>query len=317
MVLKPSEFTPFDSFILAEILHEAGVPAGVFNLINGDGAGVGAPLTSHPDIDLTSFTGSTRAGKMIYESGAETMKRLSLELGGKSPNIILEDADLQAAISHGIQALMLNSGQNCSSPSRMLVPASKLDEVEAIVRQVVDAIVVGDPLNPETTMGPVANKPHYNRVREYIETGIKEGAKLVCGGPELPDGVDKGCFIKPTVFSQVDNKMTIAQEEIFGPVLCIISYADEDEAIRIAHDTIYGLAAYIYGSDHQRMRKLARRLRAGNVHINGAMQDMKAPFGGYKMSGLGRELGKHGFEEFLETKAVLNDDPSKAEVVAF
>ena len=317
MVLKPSEFTPFDSHLLAEILHEAGVPAGVFNLVVGDGPGVGAPLTSHPTVDLASFTGSTRAGQMIYEGGAKTMKRLSLELGGKSPNIILEDADLQAAVTHGIQALMLNSGQNCSSPSRMLVPASKLGEVEEIAREVVAAIVVGDPLSPETTMGPVANKPHFNRVRGYIDSGGKEGAKLVCGGPELPKGIDRGCFVKPTIFSSVDNNMKIAQEEIFGPVLCMIPYADEEEAIRIAHDTIYGLAAYVFGGDQERLRKLARRLRAGNVHINGAMQDIKAPFGGYKMSGIGRELGIHGFEEFLEIKAVLNDQPSKADVAAF
>jgi acyl-CoA reductase-like NAD-dependent aldehyde dehydrogenase len=317
MVLKPSEFTPFDAHILAEILHDAGVPAGVFNLVVGDGPSVGAKLTSHPEIDLASFTGSTRAGQMIYESGAKTMKRLSLELGGKSPNIILEDADLQAAITHGIQALMLNSGQNCSSPSRMLVPASKIGEIEEIAREIAGAIVVGDPLDPATTMGPVANKPHFNRVRGYIESGSKGGAKLVCGGPELPPGIDRGCFVKPTVFSRVDNNMTIAQEEIFGPVLCIIPYKDEDEAIRIAHDTIYGLAAYVFGSDMDRLRKLARRLRAGNVHINGAMQDIRAPFGGYKMSGLGRELGVHGFEEFLEIKAVLNDQPSKADVAAF
>ena len=208
---------------------------------------------------------------------------------------------------------MLNSGQNCSAPSRMLVPASRLAEAEEIAVQFVGALVIGDPMDPNTTTGPVANLPHFNKVRSMIETGIQEGAKLVCGGPELPEGIECGCYIKPTVFSNVDNKMTIAQEEIFGPVLCMIPYDDEEEAIRIAHDTPYGLAAYIHGGDMRRTRKLARRLRAGNVHINGAMQELKAPFGGYKMSGIGRELGKHGFEEYLEVKALLNDRPERAE----
>ncbi len=311
MVLKPSELAPFDSHILAEVLHDAGVPAGVFNLVNGDGPGVGAPLTSHPDVQLSSFTGSTRAGKMIYQSGAETMKRLALELGGKSPNIILEDADFQQAIVQGLKAVMTNSGQNCSAPTRMLVPEARLAEAEEIAKQFVDALVIGDPMDPETMIGPVANHAQYNRVRHMIQTGIQEGAKLVCGGPELPEGIECGCFIKPTVFT-TDNNMSIAREEIFGPVVCIIPFGDEEEAVRIANDTEYGLAAYIHGGDFERTRKLARRLKAGNVYINGAMQDMTAPYGGYKMSGLGREYGQYGFEEFLELKAVVNDAPDRA-----
>jgi aldehyde dehydrogenase (NAD+) len=307
MVLKPSEVAPFDAYILAEVLDEAGVPAGVFNLVNGDGPGVGSPLTSHPDVDMVSFTGSTRAGQMITKASAETIKKLSLELGGKSANIILEDADFEAAVSEGVQTMMRNSGQSCNAPSRMLVPAARLGEVEDIARRAAESIVVGDPRDPGTMMGPVASKAHWEKVQGMIEAGIKEGAKLVCGGPGRPEGLSKGCYVKPTVFSEVNNEMFIAREEIFGPVLVIIPYADEEDAVRIANDTPYGLSGYVSGGDLERARKVARRLRTGNVHLNGAMPDPKAPFGGYKQSGVGREWGEHGFQEFLEVKAVMGD----------
>ena len=309
MVLKPSEVAPFDAHVLAEILDEAGVPPGVFNLVDGDGPGVGAPLTAHPEVDFVSFTGSTRAGQLISKAAADTIKKLALELGGKSANIILDDADFEAAISEGVQTMMRNSGQSCNAPSRMLVPAARLGEVEEIARRTADAIVVGDPLDPATTMGPLASRAHFDKVQGMIETGLAEGAKLVCGGPGRPPGLDRGCYTRPTVFSQVDNQMTIAREEIFGPVLCIIPYGDEEEAVRIANDSPYGLSGYVTGGDLERVRKVARRLRTGNVHRNGAMPDPLAPFGGYKQSGVGREWGQHGFEEFLEVKAVMGDNP--------
>ncbi|MCB1677182.1 MAG: aldehyde dehydrogenase family protein [Halioglobus sp.] len=309
MVLKPSEVAPFDAHVLAEILDEAGVPPGVFNLVDGDGPGVGAPLTAHPEVDFVSFTGSTRAGQLISKAAADTIKKLALELGGKSANIILDDADFEAAISEGVQTMMRNSGQSCNAPSRMLVPAARLGEVEEIARRTADAIVVGDPLDPATTMGPLASRAHFDKVQGMIETGLAEGAKLVCGGPGRPPGLDRGCYTRPTVFSQVDNQMTIAREEIFGPVLCIIPYGDEEEAVRIANDSPYGLSGYVTGGDLERVRKVARRLRTGNVHLNGAMPDPLAPFGGYKQSGVGREWGQHGFEEFLEVKAVMGDNP--------
>ncbi len=308
MVLKPSEIAPFDAYILTEIIHEAGVPAGVFNLVNGDGPGVGAPLTSHADVDFVSFTGSTRAGQMISKAAADTVKKVALELGGKSANIILDDADFETAITDAVQTMMRNSGQSCNAPSRLLVPAARLEEVESIAAKVAATIVVGDPLNPSTTMGPVASRAHFNKVQGMIQDGIAKGAKVICGGPGLPDGLNKGCFTKPTIFSEVDNQMTIAQEEIFGPVLCIIPYRDEDDAVRIANDSPFGLSGYVSGGDLDRARKIARRLRTGNVHINGAMPDPKAPFGGYKQSGIGREWGQHGFEEFLEVKSVMGDN---------
>lgn len=309
MVLKPSEVAPLDAHILAEVLHEAGVPAGVFNLVDGDGPGVGAPLTAHPDVDLVSFTGSTRAGQLISKAAADTIKTVALELGGKSANIILDDADFETAITDAVQTMMRNSGQSCNAPSRLLVPASRLEEVEAIASRVAASIKVGDPQDPTTVMGPVANRNHFKKVQGLIETGIGEGAKLVCGGPGLPEGLDRGCYTKPTVFSEVNNQMTIAREEIFGPVLCVIPYGDEEEAVRIANDTPYGLSGYVSGGDIKRVRNVARRLRTGNVHLNGAGPDPKAPFGGYKQSGIGREWGRHGFEEFLEVKAVMGDNP--------
>jgi acyl-CoA reductase-like NAD-dependent aldehyde dehydrogenase len=312
MVLKPSEVAPFDAHVLAEVLDEAGVPPGVFNLVDGDGPGVGAPLTAHPDVDLVSFTGSTRAGQQISRAAADTIKRVALELGGKSANIILDDADFEAAITDAVQTMMRNSGQSCNAPSRLLVPAGRLEEVEAIARRVGESITVGDPMDPATQMGPVASGPHFAKVQGLIETGISEGAKVVCGGPGRPEGLDRGYFTRPTIFSGVNNQMVIAREEIFGPVLCIIPYQDEEDAIRIANDTPYGLSGYVTAGDIEEARKVARRLRTGNVHVNGAGPDPAAPFGGYKQSGVGREWGKHGFEEFLEVKAVMGDNPAAA-----
>jgi len=305
MVLKPSELAPLSALVLAEILHEAGVPAGVFNLVNGDGEGVGAPLSAHPDVDMISFTGSTRAGKQVMKTAADTVKKVALELGGKSANILLDDADFPKAVKQGVQTLMVNSGQNCNAPSRMLVPEDRLDEVEALAAAVVARSVVGDPLADGTTMGPLANAAQFRRVQSLIEQGVAEGAKLVAGGPGRPQGIERGFFARPTIFSRVSSGMTIAREEIFGPVLSILPYKDEDDAVRIANDTPYGLSGYVSSADLGRARAVARRLRTGNVHLNGAPVDMTAPFGGYKQSGLGREWGAYGLEEFLETKAII------------
>ena len=305
MVLKPSELAPLSALVLAEILHEAGVPAGVFNLVNGDGEGVGAPLSAHPDVDMISFTGSTRAGKQVMKTAADTVKKVALELGGKSANILLDDADFPKAVKQGVQTLMVNSGQNCNAPSRMLVPEDRLDEVEALAAAVVARSVVGDPLADGTTMGPLANAAQFRRVQSLIEQGVAEGAKLVAGGPGRPQSIERGFFARPTIFSRVSSGMTIAREEIFGPVLSILPYKDEDDAVRIANDTPYGLSGYVSSADLGRARAVARRLRTGNVHLNGAPVDMTAPFGGYKQSGLGREWGAYGLEEFLETKAII------------
>ncbi|MEY8248257.1 MAG: aldehyde dehydrogenase family protein [Bermanella sp.] len=309
MVLKPSEMAPFDAQILTEVLHEAGVPAGVFNLVNGDGMSVGAPLTAHEDVDMISFTGSTRAGQMISKTAADTIKKLALELGGKSANIILDDADFETAITVSVQTMMLNTGQSCNAPSRLLVPASKLAEVEEIALRTVATIKVGDPMDATTTMGPLASKPHFLKVQGMIAAGIDEGAKVICGGVGLPDGLERGCFTKPTIFSDVNNQMSIAREEIFGPVLCILPYTSDEEAISIANDTPYGLSGYVTSGDIERAKKVARKIRAGNIHINGAPFDVNAPFGGYKQSGIGREWGSHGFTEFVEIKAILGDSP--------
>lgn len=305
MVLKPSELAPLSAVVLAEILDDAGVPPGVFNLVQGDGEGVGAPLTAHPDVDMVSFTGSTRAGKLVMKTAADTVKKVALELGGKSANILLDDADFPRAVKQGVLTLMLNSGQNCNAPSRMLVPADRLEEVEAIAAATLGKLVVGDPQDETTTMGPVANGAQFARVQQMIESGIAEGAKLVAGGPGRPDGIARGYFVRPTIFSCVTPAMTIAREEIFGPVLSIIAYQDEDDAVRIANDTPYGLSGYVSSSDLARARRVARRLRTGNVHLNGAPVDTTAPFGGYKQSGLGREWGAWGIEEYLETKAII------------
>ncbi len=313
MVLKPSEVAPFSGYIWTEIMHAAGVPAGVYNMINGDGPGVGAAISSHPDVDMVSFTGSTRAGIEVAKAAAPTVKRVAQELGGKSPNIILEDADLKSAVGGGIRSVMTNSGQSCNAPTRMLVPAKKMDEVIVIAREAAEGITVGDP-NGNAKMGPVVSEVQWNKIQGLIKKGIDEGATLVTGGVGRPEGLDKGYYVKPTVFANVTNDMTIAKEEIFGPVVAILGYDTVDQAVQIGNDTEYGLAAYISGTDPAKIRAVASRLRAGQVSINGAGGDLMAPFGGYKMSGNGREWGDHGFAEFLETKAVLGyNTPQAAE----
>lgn len=305
MVLKPSEYAPFSAMLWAEILHDAGVPPGVFNLINGEGAVVGAALSSHPDIDMVSFTGSTRAGTEVARSAAATVKRVHQELGGKSPNVLLDDVDFEKVVKSSIMRLVSNSGQSCNAPTRMLVPAAKLAEVEAIAKRAADSVVVGDPESPNTAIGPLVSKIQFDRVQGYLKKGIEEGAKLVTGGPGRPEGLSKGYYVKPTVFSNVRNDMTIAREEIFGPVVSIIPYDTEEEAIRIANDTPYGLAAYVWGKDMDRVRRVSSRIRAGQITINGARADAHTPFGGFKQSGNGREWGEHGLRDFLEVKALI------------
>ncbi len=305
MVLKPSEIAPINAALFAQAVHDAGVPKGVFNLVNGDGPGVGAAIAAHPGIDMVSFTGSTRAGVQVAKAAADSVKRVAQELGGKSPNILLDDVDFEKAVSAGMQSVLLNSGQSCNAPTRMLVPADRIDEVAAIAKAVCDRAVVGDPRAEGTQLGPVISKTQWDRVQSLIQKGIDEGATLVCGGTGRPAGLDKGYYVKPTVFSNVSNDMTIAREEIFGPVLVVIAYRDEEEAVRIANDTPYGLAAYVSSADPERARRVAARVRAGSVHINGAGVDPMAPFGGYKQSGNGREWGVFGLEEFLEVKSLL------------
>ena len=305
MVLKPSEYTPLNALIVAEILDEAGVPAGVFNLVNGDGPGVGAPLSAHPGVDMMSFTGSTRAGILVAKAAAETVKRVSQELGGKSANIILDDADLVKAVGGSVQGLMINSGQSCNAGTRMFVPAAKHDEALAIAAAAANATKAGDPFAEGTNIGPVVNKSQYEKIQALIEKGIKEGATLAAGGLGRPEGVNKGYFVRPTVFGNVTNDMTIAREEIFGPVLSILPYKSEAEAIEMANDTVYGLSGYVQSGSIDHARAVAKQLRTGNVHLNLAGPDLKAPFGGYKQSGNGREWGEFGFHDFLEVKAVL------------
>ncbi|GAA2131767.1 aldehyde dehydrogenase family protein [Actinomadura napierensis] len=304
MVLKPSEVAPLNAVLFAEILDEAGVPAGVFNLVNGDGLGVGAPLSAHPDVDMVSFTGSTRAGIEVARAAAPTVKRVAQELGGKSANIVLDDADLRAVITRDVGNMCTNSGQSCNAPSRMLVPAARMEEAAAIAADAARDIVVGDPREETTRIGPVVSATQYGRIQQLIEKGIGEGAKVQVGGPGKPEGLETGYYVRPTVFSHVTNEMTIAREEIFGPVLVLIGYEDDDDAVSIANDTLYGLSGYISGGD-DRAKAVARRLRTGNVHLNGAGPDFNAPFGGYRQSGNGREWGVLGFEEFLETKAIM------------
>ena len=311
MVLKPSEIAPFSAYIWAEILHAAGVPAGVFNLVNGDGPTVGAAISSHPEVDMVSFTGSTRAGIEVARNAAPTVKRVAQELGGKSPNIILDDADFQSAVTGGVRSVMMNSGQSCNAPTRMLVPGKRMDEVIAIAKAAADATTVGDPKG-NAQMGPVVSEVQFNKIQGLIQKGIDEGATLVSGGVGRPDGIDKGYFVKPTVFANVTNDMTIAKEEIFGPVVSIIGYDTVDEAVHVGNDTEYGLAAYISGTDTKKLHEVASKLRAGQVSINGGGGDLMAPFGGYKMSGNGREWGDYGFHEFLETKAMLGFAPPQA-----
>lgn len=305
MVLKPSEVAPLSAHIFAEIMHEAGVPKGVFNMVDGDGPTVGEALSRHPEIDMMSFTGSTRAGVQVAKAAADTVKRVSQELGGKSANIILEDADLNAAVKAGVLSMMSNTGQSCNAPSRMLVPKKLYDEAVNIARSVATKPVVGDPKKDGVTMGPVSNKTQFEKIQRLLQAGVDEGATVVIGGTGRPDGIDKGYFIKPTVFANVNNTMTIAREEIFGPVLVMIPYETEEEAVRIANDTVYGLSGYVYSGDIEHARKVARKLRTGMVHLNGASTDVNAPFGGYKQSGNGREWGKEGLKEFLEVKAMM------------
>jgi aldehyde dehydrogenase (NAD+) len=308
MVLKPSEFSPFSAMLWAEVLHEAGVPHGVFNLINGTGPEVGAALAGHPDVDMVSFTGSTRAGTEVARQAAATVKRVHQELGGKSPNILLDDADFERAVKASVMHVFQNSGQSCNAPTRMLVPADKLELVEGIARKVAEKVLVGDPKSKDTQLGPVVSKIQFDRVENYISKGISEGAKVVAGGEGRPEGLAHGYYVKPTIFSNVRNDMVIAREEIFGPVLCILPYKSEEEAIRIANDTPYGLAAYIWSGDLARAARVAKRIRAGQVTINGAQGDMNTPFGGFKMSGNGREWGEHGLRDFLEVKAMVGAD---------
>ncbi|HTX48922.1 MAG TPA: aldehyde dehydrogenase family protein [Caulobacteraceae bacterium] len=311
MVLKPSEEAPFSAYIWAEVMQAAGVPAGVFNMVNGTGPEVGAAISSHPDIDMVSFTGSTRAGVEVAKAAAPTVKRVAQELGGKSPNIILEDADMKSAVGGGVRSVMNNSGQSCNAPTRMLVPAGKMDEAIVIAKEAAESVTVGDP-NGNATIGPVVNKTQWEKIQRLIKAGISEGATLVTGGPDRPEGLDKGFYVKPTVFANVTNDMTIAKEEIFGPVVSILGYKNVDEAVAIGNDTEYGLAAYVSGTDMGKIREVASKLRAGQVSINGGGGDMTAPFGGYKMSGNGREWGDYGFQEYLETKAVLGYTPKVA-----
>jgi aldehyde dehydrogenase (NAD+) len=304
MILKPSEFTPTSALIFAEILHEAGVPKGVFNLVNGFGPEVGAAMSEHPDIDMISFTGSTRAGIDVAKRAAPTVKRVSQELGGKSPNIILEGADLAKAVTGGVMHMFNNSGQSCNAPSRMIVPLSKMKEVAAIAKGVADNTKAGDPRAEGTTIGPVVNRGQWDKIQGLIQKGIQEGATLVAGGPGLPEGVNKGFYVRPTIFADVTENMTIAREEIFGPVLVVMGAKNEEDAVRIANDTPYGLAGYVSADTVESARRVGRKIRAGNVNLQGVPNDRTAPFGGYKQSGNGREWGKYGFEEFLEVKAI-------------
>jgi aldehyde dehydrogenase (NAD+) len=309
MVLKPSELAPLSARVIAEILEEAEVPRGVFNLVYGEGPVVGAAMAAHPGIDMISFTGSTRAGIAVAKAAADNVKRVSQELGGKSANIILEDADLAGAVKRGVLHMMANTGQSCNAPSRMLVPASRYEEaVELAKSTVAERVVVGDPRDPETTMGPLANGPQFLKVQHLIEQGIEEGARPVVGGPGRPEGLTSGYYARPTIFADVHNGMTIAREEIFGPVLVMIPFEDEDDAVRIANDTPYGLSGFVWSGDIDRARRVASRLRTGMVHLNGAPTDQMAPFGGYKQSGNGREWGREGIYEFTEVKAIMGSE---------
>ena len=304
VVLKPSEISPLDAIIFAEIMHDAGTPAGVFNMIYGEGQIVGAALSSHPGVDMVSITGSTRAGVEVAISAAPTVKRVAQELGGKSALIILDDAELQAAVTNGVAQCMVNSGQTCVAPTRMLVPRERYEEAVTIAAAVANAVVVGDPADPATKMGPISNRGQYEKIQRMIGLGIEEGARVVAGGPGRPEGLERGFYARPTVFADVRNDMVIAREEIFGPVLTMIPYDGEDDASAIANDSAFGLAGYVVSSNLERARRVAARLRVGSVRINGAMLDITVPFGGYKTSGNGREYGAEGLAEFLECKSV-------------
>jgi aldehyde dehydrogenase (NAD+) len=311
MVLKPSEIAPLSAVVFAEILHEAGVPQGVFNLIQGDGPTVGAAMASHPDIDMISFTGSTRAGRDVAKRAADSIKRVTQELGGKSANILLDDVDFAHAVASGVTRCASNSGQSCNAPTRMLVPHDRMDEAAALAQAAAEALHVGDPNDPDTVIGPVVSETQWQKIQHLIETGSREGARLAAGGTGRPEGLTRGYYVRPTVFTHVRNDMTVAREEIFGPVLCIIGYDDEDDAVRIANDTRYGLSSYVWSADPERARRVARRMRTGMAHLNGAPGDQAAPFGGYKESGNGREWGRYGFEDYLETKSIFGYWPSE------
>ena len=305
VVLKPSELSPLSALLFAEIIEDAGVPAGVFNLVSGSGTTVGAALASHPQVDMVSITGSTRAGVLVAQAAAPTVKRVAQELGGKSPNIVLPDADLPRAVSLGVAAAFRNMGQSCSAPTRMIVPRNVLDQVEALAVAATGHMIVGDPFDEATTHGPLANRAQFVRVQEMIEAGIDEGAKLIVGGPGRPAQCDRGFYARPTIFSDVRTDMTIAQEEIFGPVLAIVPYDSVDEAVAIANDTIYGLGAHVQGEDKALLHAVAAKIRSGQVHLNYPAWDPQAPFGGYKQSGNGREYGIEGMEEYTEVKSIL------------
>ncbi|MDR6756995.1 aldehyde dehydrogenase (NAD+) [Mycoplana sp. BE70] len=305
VVLKPSEIAPISGIVFAEVMHAAGVPKGVFNLVNGTGPDVGQVMASHPDVDMVSFTGSTRAGVIVAKAAADTVKRVAQELGGKSANIILPDADFETAVTKGVRGCFSNTGQSCDAPTRMLVPKDRHDEALAIAKAVAEAFRTGDPNSEETNLGPVVSQLQFDKIQRLIEVGISEGATLVTGGPGRPDGLNRGYYIRPTVFGNVTPDMTIAREEIFGPVLSIISYEDEEDAIRIANDTVYGLAAYVQSQDIDRARRVAARMRAGSVYLNYPAWDTMASFGGYKQSGNGREYADFGIHDFLEIKSVV------------
>lgn len=311
MVLKPSEVAPRTAHIFAEILAEAGLPAGVFNLVDGDGPTVGAALSAHPQIDMISFTGSTQAGKQVSIAAAENLKKVSLELGGKSANIILDDADFAKVIKRSVKGVMGNTGQSCNAQTRLLVPENRLADTIEIAKAAAESVVTGDPMAEGTAMGPVVSKLQWQRVQALIQKGIDEGAQLVAGGTGSPEGLEQGCFVKPTVFANVTPEMTIAREEIFGPVVSIMTYKDEEEAIAIANDSIYGLSGGVYSADLDRAKAVAARMRTGMIHLNGAPADARAPFGGYKQSGNGREWGHYGVEEFMETKSMMGSVPKQ------
>ncbi len=305
MILKPSEIAPMSALVFAEILHEAAVPAGVFNLINGYGVTVGEAMSAHPDIDMMSFTGSTRGGIAVAKGSANSVKRVSQELGGKSANIILETADLVSEVTHGVDGIMNNSGQSCNAPTRMLVPKAKMAEAIAAAKAAVEKIVVGHPKDEATIIGPVISETQFNKIQGLIQKGIDEGASLIAGGVGKPEGLATGYYVKPTIFANVSNDMTIAQEEIFGPVLVIIGYEDDDDAVAIANDTDYGLAGFVASSDLDHAKRIAKRIRAGQIHINNQYGTTDVPFGGYKKSGNGREKGTYGLAEYLEVKAII------------
>jgi aldehyde dehydrogenase (NAD+) len=305
VVLKPSELSPFSALLFAQVMHDAGAPPGVFNLVNGTGDVVGAAISAHPDIDLVSFTGSTRAGVLVAQAAAPTVKRVVQELGGKSPNVFLDDADFASAVPKGVLGAMRNVGQSCAAPTRMVVPASRLAEVEALAAEAANGIVVAHPLDESAFIGPLANAAQFAKVQDLIQSGIDEGAKLVCGGLGLPQGLNHGYYARPTIFSEVTPAMRIAQEEIFGPVVVLMPYEDEEDAVRIANATVYGLSSHVQSADLDRARRVARRIRAGQVHINYPAWSRHAPFGGYRQSGNGREYGLYGMEEYLEVKGLL------------